>query len=310
METTCVHYSRDYVGNPCIVAIDRDRCAVADGTGNVTAVNLRTQEVGPRLFVGIAGGTASNLRSLRRDPSRPGGVAVASRAAYAAIGDVDRGSVAKIHPVEGGTVQSVAISPDGKWLAIGTGAYSVSGPAQPAHLELWGLSDEEGPYHIGYAALPGVCVDAIAWSPDGGRIACASGLRSQKAGFVAQLEAEGLRALSFFDTPWAGTGRLGYADASCSHLAVASRGGFRVLAAGDGQEAWRLDRPESPDVLPDFDLIPEERAIVLTSGQVLDALDGTERSKFLAMNDCTSIAARPGGGYIGVSSRGRIYCWD
>ena len=25
METTCVHYSRDYVGNPCIVALDRDR---------------------------------------------------------------------------------------------------------------------------------------------------------------------------------------------------------------------------------------------------------------------------------------------
>ena len=56
--------------------------------------------------------------------------------------------------------------------------------------------------------------------------------------------------------------------------------------------------------------MPEERQVVLTSGLVLDTLDGTGRSKFLAMNDCTSIAARPGGGYIGVSSRGRIYCWD
>lgn len=310
METTCVHYSRDYVGNPCIVAIDRDRCAVADGTGNITAVNVRTQEVGPRLFVGIAGGTASNLRSLRRDPSRPGVVAVATRAGYAALGDVDRGLVAKIHPVEGGTVQSVAISPEGRSLAIGTGAYSVSGPAQPAHLELWDLRDDEGPHHVGFAALPGVCVDAIAWSPDGRLIACASGLRSQKAGFIAQLDAEGLRPLSFFETPWAGTGRLGYLDASCSRLAVAARGGCRVLGASDGQEAWRLDRPEATDVLPDFDLIPEEGLVVLTSGLVLDAVDGAQRSKFLAMNDCTSIVARPGGGYLGVSNRGRIYCWD
>jgi WD40 repeat protein len=310
METTCVHYSRDYVGNPCIVAIDRDRCAVADGTGNVTAVDVRTQEVGPRLFVGIAGGTASNLRSLRRDPSRPGVVAVATRAAYAALGDIGRGSVSKIHPVEGGTVQSVAISPDGRSLAIGTGAYSVSGPAQPAHLEIWDLSHEDGPRHARFAALPGVCVDAIAWSPDGRLIACASGLRSQKAGFVAQLEAGDLRARSFFETTWAGTGRLGYLDASCSRLAAASRGGFRVLGASDGQEAWRLDRPDANDVLPDFDLVPEDGVVVLTGGQVLDATDGARRAKFLAMNDCTSIAARPGGGYLGVSTRGRIYCWD
>ena len=193
METTCVHYSQDYVGTPCIVAIDRDHCAVADGTGNLTAINVRSQEVGPRLFVGIVGGTASSLRSLRRHPAHPGIVAVATRAAYAAIADIDRQAVAKIHPVQGGTVQAVAISPDGRSLAIGTGAYSVSGPPQTVHVELWDLSDEDGPRYLGFAAMPGVCADAVAWSPDGGLIACASGLRSQKIGFVAQLEAADLR---------------------------------------------------------------------------------------------------------------------
>ena len=83
-----------------------------------------------------------------------------------------------------------------------------------------------------------------------------------------------------------------------------------MLDASDGQEAWRLDRTDSPDVPLDFDLIPEERLVVLSTGAVLDAVDGSTRSKFLAMNDCTSIAARPGGGYIGASSRGRVYCWD
>lgn len=312
METTCVHYSHDYVGNPGIVAIGRDRCAVADVTGNVTAVHLGSHEVGPRLFVGITGGTASNLRSLRGSPARPGVIAVATRGAYAAVGDLDRQAVAKIHPVQGGTVHAVAISPDGRALAIGTGGYSNMGLPPSARLELWALSDEEGPRFVGFAAMPGACVDAIAWSPDGGRIACAVGLRSQKAGFVGQLEAAGLGALSYFETPWAGTVRLGYVDGEspCSHLAIAFRGGFRVLAAGDGQEAWRLDRSGSPEIPIDFDLIPRERLVVLSIGVVLDARDGSARSTFLAMNDCTSIVARPGGGYLGVSTRGRIYCWD
>ena len=160
--------------------------------------------------------------------------------------------MAKIHPVEGGTVQAVAISPDGRTLAIGTGGYSVSGPPQTAHVELWDLSDDDGPRYVGFAALPGVCVDAIAWSPDGGLIACASGLRSQKTGFVAQLEADDLRARSFFETPWAGTTRLGYVDGDSpsSHLAVASKGrvpdaGRRTTATKPGSSIGP-SRPTSP----------------------------------------------------------------
>jgi hypothetical protein len=313
METTSVPYSRDYVGSPSIVSLDRDHCAVADASGQLTAVALRSQEVGPRLFVGAVGGQACcNLRSLRRNPARPGVVAVATRGGYAAIVDIDRRAVAKIHPVQGGTVNAVAVAPDGRYLAIGTGVYSLSGDPQPAHIELWMLPREESPQYAGFAALPGVCVDAIAWNSDGDLIACATGLRSQKSGFIAQLEAEDLRPRSFFETPWTASGRLCFLDGEPSdrHLAVAFKGGLRVLGSSDGKEAWRLDRPEAPDVLLDFDFDPEVRHIVLTSGVVLDARDGSERSRFLAMKDCTSIAARPGGGYIGVSSRGRIYCWD
>ncbi len=51
--------------------------------------------------------------------------------------------------------------------------------------------------------------------------------------------------------------------------------------------------------------MPQKRQVILNSRLVLDALGETEQLRFLAMNDCTSIAARPGG-YIGVSSRGRI----
>jgi hypothetical protein len=313
METTCVHYSREYVGHPSVVAPDRDHCVVADGTGHLLLINLPAQDVRARLFVGIVGGGAScNLRSLRRHPAKPMGVAAATRGGYAVIGDLDRRAVAKVHPAQGGTVNAVAVSPDGRYLAIGTGAYSPSGVPQSAHVELWLLAGEETPEYAGFAALPGACVDAIAWNPNGDTIACATGLRSQKPGFIGQLDAEDLRPQSFFETPWSGAGRLSYVDgeSSCSHLAVIFKGGFRVLGTRDGKESWRVDRPEAPEHLQDFAIVPQDRQIALTSGVVLDALDGTEKSRFLAMKDCTSIAARPGGGYVGASSRGRIYCWE
>ncbi len=163
-----------------------------------------------------------------------------------------------------------------------------------------------------FAALPGVCVDAIVWNRDCDRIACATGLRSQKGGFIAQLDSSQLRPVSFFDTTWAGSGRLDYLDrgSTCSDLAVVFRGGFRVVSSWSGKEAWRVDRSEVPDLLQDFDHDPENQEIVLTSGVVLDPLDGAEKKHFLAMKDCTSIAIRPGGGYLGASSRGRIYCWE
>ena len=313
METTCVHYSRDYVGNPCIVALDRDRCAVADGTGHLLLIDLPSQEVRRRVYVGVTGGGAAcNLRSLRRHPSRPRVVAVATRGAYAVIGTLEGPGVVKIHPVEGGTVSTVAFSPDGRYFAIGTGAYSLTGDPQPAHLELWMLSDDETPQYAGFAALPGVCVDAIAWNSGGDLIACATGLRSQKSGFIAQLEADDFRPRSFFESTWTGTGRLCYVDldSAGSHLAVVSRGGLSLLGASDGKPAWRADRPESADLLLDFDLDVMDGRIALSSGVVLDTRSGTQASKFLAMKDCTSIAVRPGGGYIGASSRGRIYCWE
>ena len=160
--------------------------------------------------------------------------------------------------------------------------------------------------------MPGVCVDAIAWSPDCDRIACATGLRSQKSGYIAQLDSSQLRPVSFFETSWAGSGRLGYLDrdSPCSHLAVVLRGGFRVVDSWYGKEAWRVDSSAAPDLLQDFDHDPVNQEIVLTNGVVLDPLDGAKKKQFLAMKDCTSIAIRPGGGYVGASNRGRVYCWE
>ncbi len=313
METSCVNYSRDYVGSPCIIPQDHERCVVADATGHLTVINLTTKGILSRAFVGVEGGHVScNLRSLRAAPTASRTVAVATRGGYAVIVDFGRQVVEKIYPQQGGSVNAVALSPDGQFLAIGTGHYPLSGDSQPARLELWVLPAWGSPQHRSFAALPGVCIDAIAWSRDGYLLACATGLRSQKGGTIAQFDASQLRPVSFFDTSWCNSGRLDYLDrgSSNSHLAVVFRGGFRVLDSWNGKEAWRVDSAELPDLLQDFDHDPKNQEIVLTSGVVLDPFDGTQKKHFLAMKDCTSIAIRPGGGYLGASNRGRVYCWD
>jgi hypothetical protein len=312
METRCVNYSREYVGSPCIVPQDREHCVVADGTGHLTVINLTTEHILARIFVGVMGDNACcNLRCLRAGPQGSKTVAVATRGGYAVVADFDRQVVAKVYPEQGGTVNSVALSPDGQFLAIGTGHYPHLGDSQPAHIELWALSENRAPEYRTFAALPGVCVEAITWNRDCDRIACATGLRSQKGGSMAQLDSSQLRPVSFFDSSWIGSGRLGYLDqgSASRHLAVVFRGGFRVLDSWNGKEAWRVDSG-LPDLLQDFDLDPENQEIVLTSGVVLDSVNGSEKKHFLAMKDCTSIAIRPEGGYLGASSRGRIYCWD
>ena len=286
---------------------------VADGTGHLTLINLTSKAIPARLFVGVTGGHAScNLRSLRAGPPGLHTVAVATRSGYAVVVGFESQAVSKIYPEQGGTVNAVSLSPDGQFLAIGTGSYSLTGDPQPAHLELWDLPPGGSPAYRSFAALPGVCADAIAWSPDCGRIACSTGLRSQKSGYIAQLDSSQLRPVSFFEISWAGSGRLVFLDrdSPCSHLAVNFRGGFRVVDSWYGKEAWQVDSSAAPDLLQDFEYDPVNREIVLTNGSVLDPLDGARKKQFLGMKDCTSIAIRPGGGYVGASNRGRVYCWE
>ena len=149
METRSVHFSSEYVGSPCIAALDHDHSVVADGTGHLTLINLTSKAIPARLFVGVTGGHAScNLRSLRPGPPGLHTVAVATRSGYAVVVGFESQAVTKIYPEQGGTVNAVSLSPDGQFLAIGTGSYSLTGDPQPAHLELWDVPPGGSP-HIG-----------------------------------------------------------------------------------------------------------------------------------------------------------------
>jgi hypothetical protein len=119
-------------------------------------------------------------------------------------------------------------------------------------------------------------------------LACATGMRSQDHGFVAQIVASTMRPVSFFETDWTNSGRLAYLNIedTCSHLAVIATGEFRVLDSATGTEKWRLEKAEVPGLLDDFDSDADKDEIVLSTGVVVD---GNETGTRLDKNK-----ARPG----------------
>jgi len=311
MEKKCVRYVEGSVVDPWIALVDRYHCVIADGSGHITVYDLMSQQVLSQSFVGATEGLACcNLRSLCVERIKNRLIATATKGGYAVLCNMDEQTGQQVCTQHGGTVNAVAFSPGGEYLAIGTGFYPLSGMRQPAHLEIWAL-DGNVPEFLAYSALPGVCVDAITWSSDGDRIACVTGLVTQDRSFIAQLDASSLRPSSFIETDWIWARRVAYIDLDgiASHLAVVLRGTFRMLQSIDGKESWQRELSQSPDVLTDFAYDPDAEQVLLTSGDILSPFDGEKQDAFMFMKDCTSIALRPGGGLVGVSSRGRICTW-
>ena len=287
MDKKCILYEKGHVGYPCIAPLGRDQCVVADWTGQLTVVDVIAKRALNRVFVGAMEGLAcSTLRSLDVTATTPRMAAAATRGGYAVAYDLDGKNLEKVFPQGSGTVNSVAFSRDGRFLAIGTGFYALSSDRQPAHIELWALGNGP-PEYLTFVALPGVCVDSIAWTADGDQIACATGMRSQNQGFIAQLDARSLRTSSFFETSWAMSDRLSYLDAegTSGNLAVCVHGGIRVLNPADGVEAWREDQGDSTARIHDFAYDAEQEEVVLTNGAVLDASDGSRSRTLTPMKD-------------------------
>jgi len=307
LKRSCVDFPTGFVGFPCIAPLDRDNCIITDWSGHIAVFNLTSRKVLARTYVGVEALSAcQNLQSLCVEPSESKTAAVATRGGYAVVYDSERHDFQRIHPEQGGTVNSVAFAPEGKLLAIGTGSYALSGSQQPAMVELWSLEGET-PKCLGFVALPGVCVDAMTWDDYGQEIAVATGLRSQDRGFVARLDASDLRPLAFAETPWAMSRRLAFVDGGgdSGDLVIAHNGTIQLLDRQDGSEGWKV---ESGATFADFAHDPDENLVVLTNGAVLDASDGSATDQLKSMTDCTSVAVRPGGGYLGASREGKL-CW-
>ena len=171
-------------------------------------------------------------------------------------------------------------------------------------LELWQVNDSE-PEVIASTALPGVCVDGIAWAKqDESEIVCVSGMRSQESGFLSFIDTTSIRLNRFLELNFAMVRRI-----ECTETLILLAHGSEVVALRqeDGSEAWVH---QSDAELLDFAHDPDMPQLFLTNGELIHTRDGKTVEHFPALPDCCCVAARPEGGFVGVSTQGIIGIWN
>jgi hypothetical protein len=92
----------------------------------------------------------------------------------------------QVYPKNDGPVNTVAVSPQGDRLALGTGYYPLAPGTEPkAFVELWDSTDAR----VCRAArrLAGVVVDRLTWDATGTRLLVSTGAITQDRGHVALL---------------------------------------------------------------------------------------------------------------------------
>jgi hypothetical protein len=301
-----LEYSNDYVGYPCIVARGPDQAIVCDGSGTISLLDLSRKSIvksenvswvyrGQRL-------ACMTLSSLQVEPEAGRSCVVATRGSYAALWDLESSEVCKIDS-DAGPVNAMAFSPDGTRLAIGTGYYNLSSVRGPRPtIQVWTLSGTE-PIHLMSTTLPGVCVDTILWDSDYDRIVCVTGDESQASGYLCCLDGNSLRSLCLDGIPIHMVSRI--LAVGQSYL-VAHGKGIHAFDRDDFSLKWTHTESVEIDDLA-FD---EEEAMLFFSGTTFLTTDGEVVGKVELPDAVSSIAPRPDGGFLCVSSQGVVSAWD
>ena len=309
---------------PHVVMLDRETAVVSDRTGWLRQLDIAAGRIRSQLFVGCTDvlgvcilPTCIELDSLCIDPASHGSCAVATRGGYAAVWRIGADTFQRLTPLEGGSVNAVAYSAGGGFIALGLGFYPLAdrrpARAEQAAIEVWAVDEDPSECHGRYA-LPGVCVDGIAWAPESDHIWCATGVRSQRGGLLMKLVPGTLRPVIFEELPFAMVRTLIYAQDQSGNdfLVIAHRCGAAAFST-DGLLLWYVETPECVDKsvgITDLAYSPETDQVLLSNGLIVSGREGREIWRLPPLAGCTSVAVRPGGGYVGVSQSGVLRCWD
>ncbi len=302
-----VRYTDEHLKFPCLVAISQNEVVVADWSGKLFWVTLSPPGVKAEVFVASKVGAqtlvCNELRSLKV-AINPMKCAVATRGNYAAVWDRKSGEISQVS-TENGPVHSVEWFDGDDHLLIGSGCYPLGSADRPqARIEVWKISEQE-PALLAAMALPGVCVDAVARCPEGDdQLVCFTGMRSQNQGFLCILDANSLRAQAFHEVPFAMVGRV-----ECvGDLVILSHGRtVRAIRRDDGKEKWGQDLGADS---ADFAYDPEHDQLLLSDGKLVSVRNGRVVEQWPPLKDCCAVAARPEGGFVGVSKAGMIGVWE
>ena len=172
-------------GYPEVIAIDSNTFFISDWSGCIRKVDWSEQAVKKSPSAAIMNGLAgANLRSLCA--TQTGNLAaVATTAGWAAVWNLDSGTMEKIHSKFESPVFSACLSSNGETLVLGTGKFALSGPVPEAAIEIWSFQDEW--QFSERVALPGVCAEWIGYDKCLDSVAVISGRLSQGSGFVSFL---------------------------------------------------------------------------------------------------------------------------
>ncbi len=208
-------------------------------------------------------------------------------------GDLALRHVLRLHPRtlarldHGGTVNAVAFSPDGRWVATGSGDGSVRVFAAATGAELAQVD------HDGW-------VTAVVFSPDGTRVATGSADRSARVFDVAS----GAELVRLDHGGWVNAVAFG-SDGSL--VATGSGdGSARVFAAATGAELTRLDHSGGVTAVA---FSPDGTRVATGSddgsARVFDVASGAELARLDHDNQVTAVAFSPDGTRVATGSADR-----
>lgn len=287
-----------------ICMTDRQTAVVGDWSGALRIFRFNSPE-SAQIFgyqIPILSGP-DPIYSLHVEPSRRETCVIVSRVAHFLLWQIGTDNFQKVFAQAHGPVNCASYSPDGSRLAVGIGFYPLN-PAKTseARLEIWSLKNSH-PCCESEVLLPGVCVDSVAWATGGSEIACVTGLRSQQDGFLVVLTDAGVpRRFGELGTA------MNHAVVYLEDNRVLVQDGKKIACLSVSSRAVLWEFPTDNECRMAFDQYRNE--IALNSGSVLEAEHGRLVRELQPLEECSAVAVRPNGGYVGISKGGTIRVWD
>jgi WD40 repeat protein len=307
----------NHSGYPEVSAIGSEQVIVSNWAGNLSIVDLNSMKIVKQVFGGLNDYACRTLRSLQtyfslsetESPEIELFCTVAAQG-YGIFWNTKSSEVKKFYSESDGSVSSIAYLPEHDLIALGTGMYPLSDQIRYAYLELWSI---ESDICLLKVALPGTCVDAIAFSPDGTEIICTTGLRNQKQGFVIRIETETLRLLQIIEVPYVFCTQvrfdINYGEGGNNIYWSSSNKGVFAFNLDEKRELWSIEGEFSNFSLS-FNEDEYENHTFLTNGQLVDSYDGEVVQEFEPLDECCSVTTLPNQcGYVGISCSGMLRYW-
>lgn len=287
-----------------ITPATRDLALLSTWAGRCILVDVNSGDVENQPEVGLDGvGLALRTPSCARQ--RHLRFAVSGQVGWASVWAQGDTEAQRVFPVHSNTVNTVALSPDGELLGIGTGYMPLTPELKKGAVELWSLRGT--PMCISHTVLQDVCTSFLGWHPSSEYLAAFSTDGGQEEGHLWCLEVPSLQTIAAVRIPLGGMPvAVGFVD-----------GGTGITIVGP----HHVERRESPAIdkvtgLWQFDetivhasMSVNSERVLLSTGHLISTRDGSMESIDLVPS-CRATALRPGGGYLALSSGGVLRVWD